>query len=57
MSNIDLKHPDEEHNFQEGPELECLAVARALGVFTGTEEEVEDQLYQVGNVSGLWVRV
>ena len=36
--------PDEEHEFQEGSELGCPAVARALGVFTGPEAEVESQL-------------
>ena len=36
-------------------ELECPAVARALGVFTGPEAEVEAGLDQVGDVAGLWV--
>ena len=33
--------PDEEHEFQEGPELNCPAVAREFGVFAGPEAEVE----------------
>ena len=32
--------PDEEHELQEGPELDCPAVARVLGVITGKEAEV-----------------
>ena len=45
--------PDEEHKVQEGPELDCPAVACALGVFAGPEAEVEAQLDKVGNVVGL----
>ena len=45
--------PNEEHEFQEGKELDYLPVASALGVFTGPEVEVEVQLDQVGNVVGL----
>ena len=29
--------PDEEHKFQEGPELDCPAVAHALDEFEGHE--------------------
>ena len=36
--------PDEEHKFQEGPELDCPVVARALGLFAGPEVEVESHL-------------
>ena len=31
--------PDKEQKFQEGLELDCHAVARALGVFTGTRHK------------------
>ena len=48
--------PDEEQELQEGPELDCPAVAFALGVFTGHEAEVEAQLDQVGDVVGFGVR-
>ena len=48
--------PDEEHEVQEGLELECLLVACVLGVFAGPEAEVEAQLDQVGDVVGLGVR-
>ena len=48
--------PYKEQKFWEGPELDCPAVSRALGVLTGTEAEVESQLDQVGNVAGFWVR-
>ena len=47
--------PNKECEFQEEPELDCPAVARALGVFAVPEAEVEAQLDQVGNVPGLWV--
>ena len=43
--------PDEEHESQEGPELECPAVACVLAVFAGPEAEVEAQLDQVINVA------
>ena len=39
--------PEKEHEVQEGTELECLAAACALGVFAGTEAEVEARLDQV----------
>ena len=35
------KVPDEEHEFQEGSEMDCPTMACALGVFTGTKSEVE----------------
>ena len=47
--------PDEEHKFQEGPELDCPEVACALGISAGPEAEVEGQLYQVGYLPGLLV--
>ena len=47
--------PDEEHAFQEGPELDCTVVARSLGLFAGPEAKVEAQLGQVGDVPGPWV--
>ena len=47
--------PNEEHEFQEGPELRCLAVAHALGVTTRPESEVEDWLDQVASVLDFWV--
>ena len=37
--------PDEEHRVQEGPEIDCPEMYRALGVFAGYEAEVESQLY------------
>ena len=46
---------NEEHEFQEGTELDCSEVAFALGVFEVPEAELESQLDQVGNVPGLWV--
>ena len=48
--------PDEEHELQEGPELDCPAVARVLGVITGSEAEVEAYLVQVRDVAGFGVR-
>ena len=45
--------PNEEHEFQEGTDLDSPVLACALGVFTGTEAEVEPQLDQVGNIPGL----
>ena len=48
--------PDEEHKYQEGPELDCPAVACALGVFVEPEVEVESKLGQGGDVVGLGVR-
>ena len=47
--------PNEEDKFQEGPELDWLAVAGALGVFTRSEAEVDAQLDQVGNLTGFGV--
>ena len=47
--------PDGEHEFQKGPELDCPALARVLGVFAVPDAEVEAQLDQVGDVPGLWV--
>ena len=44
--------PDEEHKVQEGPELDCPAVAGALRVFTGLEAEVESNGDQVSNMVG-----
>ena len=35
--------PDKEHEFQEGPELDCPDMACALGVFTVLTSEVEPQ--------------
>ena len=32
--------PDKEYKFQEGPELDCPAVACVLGIFVGPEAEV-----------------
>ena len=46
--------PDEEHGFQEGLELDCPAMACALGVFAGPKAEVEPQLDQVENMLGFW---
>ena len=48
--------PNEEHEVQEGPEMDCLSVAYALGVFEGPEVEVEAQFDQVSNVVGLMIR-
>ena len=48
--------PDEEHEIQEGTELDCPAMAYTLGAFAGTKAELEPQLYQVGNMPGLGVR-
>ena len=45
----------EEHEFQEGKELDGPTVAGALGVPTGAQAEVESQYYQVGNVSGFMI--
>ena len=36
--------PDKENEFQEGPELDCPAMACALGVFTVPKAEVEPHL-------------
>ena len=41
----------EEHEFQQGIELDGSAMAGALGVLTGTQEEVETQDNQVDDVS------
>ena len=46
--------PDEEYEFQEGLELDCPAMACALGVFAGPKAEVEPQLDQVENMLGFW---
>ena len=45
--------PDEEHEFQDGSELDCLVLASELGLFVGPEAQVQDQLYQVVDVLGL----
>ena len=47
--------PKEEHEFQEGPELDCPVVAHAIDVFTWPEADIEAQLYQVGDAVGFWV--
>ena len=47
--------PNKEHEFQEGPELDCPVIACALGVFTGPNSEVEPQSDQVGDMPGFWV--
>ena len=47
--------PNEEHEVQEGPELDCPAMAYALGVFDGSKAEVEPQLYQVDNMPGFCI--
>ena len=46
---------NKKHRFQERPELDCPAMARVLGVFAGTEAEVESKLDQVHNMAGFWV--
>ena len=43
---------NEEHEVHEGSELDRPAVAGALCVFTGPEEELEANGDQVGNVTG-----
>ena len=48
--------PNKEHEVHEGPELDCLAVAGGLYVFTGLGEEVEANGDQVGGVVGYGVR-
>ena len=45
----------EEHEFQQGTELDGSAMAGALGVLTGPQAEVETQDNQVGNVSGFLI--
>ena len=45
--------PDEEHEVQEGTELDCQAVACELGAFEGTGAQLEAQLDQVGDMVGL----
>ena len=47
--------PNKEDEVQEGLELSSLAATSALGVFTRTEAEVEDQLYQVRDMTGFGV--
>ena len=47
--------PNEEDEVHEGPELDCLAVAGALGEFSQTEVEVEAKCDQVGNLLGFEV--
>ena len=48
--------PKKEDKFQEGPVLDCSLVTGALGVLARPEVEVEYQLDQVGNMTGLGVR-
>ena len=48
--------PNEETKSQEGLELECPAIACALGVFSGPKAEVEPQLDQVGDMPGFGVK-
>ena len=48
--------PDKEHEIHEGSELDRLAVAGALRVFTGSQAEVESYGNQVGNMVGSGVR-
>ena len=47
--------PNDEHEVQEGMELDCLAVASAIGLVTGPQADVEAQLEQVGDVVDLGV--
>ena len=47
--------PDEEHEFQEGAELECPAMVCAHGLFAGQKAEVKPQLDQVGDMPGFGV--
>ena len=47
--------PDKEHEVQEGPELDCLAVYCAIGAFAGPEAEVESQLDHISDLVGLGV--
>ena len=44
--------PNTEYEVQERPELDCLAVTGAIGVFAQPEAELESQLDQVGNMMG-----
>ena len=46
---------NEVHEFQKCTELDCPAMAGALGILAGTQAEVESQDDQAGNVSGLLV--
>ena len=47
---------DKEDEFLEWTELDCPAMAGAIGVITRSEAEVESQDDQVGGVSGILVR-
>ena len=47
--------PHEEHNVQEGPELDFPVMACVLDEFSGPKAEVEPQLDQISSMPGLGV--